>query len=82
MWCITVTPRPTSLCSGFVTISEGKVKGKDPDAHMSESERDLLGAGKIVVINRRRSEYRKSNKGEIQSQSSENTGKGRNREIQ
>ena len=46
----------------FVTISEGKVKGKDPDAHKGESERYFLGAGKIVVINRRRSEYKKSNK--------------------
>ena len=64
----------------FVTISEGK--GKDPDAHRSESERYLMGAGKIVVINRRRSGYRKSNKEEIQSQSSENTGKGRDWEIQ
>ena len=69
-------------CCFSVTISEGKVKGKDSDTHRSESERYLLGAGKIIVINRRRSEYRKSNKGEIQSQSSENTGKGRNREIQ
>ena len=38
-----------------VTICEGKVKGKDPDAHRSESERYLLGTGKIV-INRRGSE--------------------------
>ena len=36
-----------------VTICEGKVKGKDPDSHRSESERDLLGAGKTVVINKR-----------------------------
>ena len=33
-------------------IREGKVKGKDPDAHRSESESDLLGAGKTIVINR------------------------------
>ena len=45
--------------------SEGKVKGKDPDAHKSESEWYLMGAGKIVVINRQMSEYRKPNKGEI-----------------
>ena len=44
------------LFPGIITICEGKVKEKDPDAHRSESERYLLGAGKIVVINRRGSE--------------------------
>ena len=53
-----------------VTICEGKVKGKDPDALRSESKRYLLGASKIVN-NRQRSEH-KVNKGEIQSWSSEN----------
>ena len=39
-----------------VTIREGKVKGKDPDAQRSDSKRDLLlGAGKIIVKNRQES---------------------------